>query len=504
MTTGAAISLSLISHTNAGKTTLARTLLSQSVGEVRDEAHVTLASTAYPLIDTALGDQLVLWDTPGFGDSARLVKRLRQHDGNPIGWFMAQVWDRFSDQTFWLNQLAVRNTREQADVVLYLVNAAEEPADAGYLAPELSVLEWIGKPVIVLLNQTGARRPREEEAHDEARWRSHLKQWPHVRTVLTLDAFARCWVQEFALFDSVDAVLDPARRGPFARLSQAWRDRRMAQFAQAMRALALPLAQAACDHEPMAPSSMRAKALQLTGLAGGPNADSAQVRAMSAMAGRLQAGVQQSMQRLIAIHGLEGKAAVEVVEQMARDVQVDAPVNAGRAALFGGAMSGALTGVAADLALGGLSFGAGMLTGAVLGAFGGAGLARGFNTIRHKSQTVIRWNVDFLQQQVGGALLRYLAVAHYGRGRGEWQQRVYPEFWHTLAAKTAADHVHALEGVWELRDGPQGELTDALVRVFDDMARAALDALYPGALPVADASAEGQPALPEQVPEPDR
>ena len=35
------ISLSLVSHTNVGKTTLARTLLSQSVGEVRDEPHVT-------------------------------------------------------------------------------------------------------------------------------------------------------------------------------------------------------------------------------------------------------------------------------------------------------------------------------------------------------------------------------------------------------------------------------------------------------------------------------
>lgn len=484
MTTGATISLSLISHTNAGKTTLARTLLGQSVGEVRDAAHVTVASTAYPLITTAQGDQLVLWDTPGFGDSARLVKRLRQH-GNPIGWFMSQVWDRFRDQTFWLNQLAVRNTREQADVVLYLVNMAEEPADAGYLAPELAVLEWIGKPVLVLLNQTGTRRPPQEEARDEERWRAHLQQWSQVRSVLTLDAFARCWVQEFALFDSVDAVLDPVRRAPFARLSEAWRARRMAQFEQAMRALAQPLAQAACDHEAMPPTSMREKALRLTGLARGREAG-AQGRAMAAMAARLQESLQQGMQQLIAIHGLEGKAAEEVVEQVARDVQVDAPLDEGKAALLGGAMSGAVSGVAADLATGGLSLGAGMLTGAVLGAFGGAGLARGFNTMRHKSQTVIRWEPAFLQQQVGSALLRYLAVAHYGRGRGEWQQRIYPEFWHALAFKTAADHVHALDGVWELRDGPVDALADALAQVFDDMARAALETLYPGMLQMTD------------------
>jgi hypothetical protein len=47
-----AIALSLISHTNAGKTTLARTLLGRDVGEVRDAPHVTTEATPYPLIET--------------------------------------------------------------------------------------------------------------------------------------------------------------------------------------------------------------------------------------------------------------------------------------------------------------------------------------------------------------------------------------------------------------------------------------------------------------------
>jgi hypothetical protein len=402
------ISLSLISHTNAGKTTLARTLLSQTVGEVRDAAHVTLDATVYPLIDTPQGDELVLWDTPGFGDSARLVKRLRQQ-GNPIGWFMTQVWDRFRDQTFWLNQSAVRNTRDQADVVLYLVNVAEEPKDAGYLAPELSVLEWIGKPVIVLLNQTGPRRPREQEAQAEIQWRETLRQWPQVHAVLALDAFARCWVQEFAFFHSVAAVLDKLQQPAFGRLSQAWQARRMAQFAQAMQALVMPLAHAVMDSEPLAATSLREKALRLAGLADDKGGGT-QAKAMTAMAARLQLGLQSGMQQLIAIHGLEGRAAAEVIEQVERNVRVDAPLDEGKAALMGGAVSGALTGVATDIATGGLSLGAGMLTGAVLGAFGGAGIARGFNTMRHKSQTLIRWDGAFLQQQVRASVLRYLAV----------------------------------------------------------------------------------------------
>ena len=43
------INLSLVSHTNIGKTTLARTLLMQDVGEVADRAHVTEDTDAHVL-----------------------------------------------------------------------------------------------------------------------------------------------------------------------------------------------------------------------------------------------------------------------------------------------------------------------------------------------------------------------------------------------------------------------------------------------------------------------
>ena len=44
------VTLSLISHTNVGKTTLARTLLRREIGEVRDQSHVTTIAEAHPLI----------------------------------------------------------------------------------------------------------------------------------------------------------------------------------------------------------------------------------------------------------------------------------------------------------------------------------------------------------------------------------------------------------------------------------------------------------------------
>ena len=72
------ISLSLVSHTNVGKTTLMRTLLREDVGEVADRPHVTEAAEAGVLAETPEGDRMRLWDTPGLGDSARLLNVLAE------------------------------------------------------------------------------------------------------------------------------------------------------------------------------------------------------------------------------------------------------------------------------------------------------------------------------------------------------------------------------------------------------------------------------------------
>jgi GTPase Era involved in 16S rRNA processing len=149
------VNLSLISHTNAGKTTLARTILQQDVGEVRDAAHVTEVATGYIMVQSG-EDTLMLWDTPGFGDTARLVTRLRLA-GNPIGWLLSQVWDRFRDRPLWSSQQAVRNARDEADVVLYLVNASEDPVGAAYVPLEMEVLSFIGKPVGLCSTRRAAR-----------------------------------------------------------------------------------------------------------------------------------------------------------------------------------------------------------------------------------------------------------------------------------------------------------------------------------------------------------
>ena len=143
------IHLSLVSHTNIGKTTLARTLLSRDIGEVADRAHVTETTDDYVLARSPEGAELILWDTPGFGNSVALAKRLAGRS-NPVGWFLSEVWDRMANKTQWLNQRALKHVKDVSSVVLYLVNATELPETAPYLRAEMHILEWILKPVIVL------------------------------------------------------------------------------------------------------------------------------------------------------------------------------------------------------------------------------------------------------------------------------------------------------------------------------------------------------------------
>lgn len=477
------INLSLVSHTNTGKTTLARSLIGRDVGEIRDEAHVTALAERYRMIETAEGDALDLWDTPGFGDSARLVQRLRQQ-GNPVGWFLTEVWDRWRDRPFWSSQQALRNVREEADVVLYLVNASERPGDAGYVAPEMEILAWLGKPVLVLLNQLGEPRPGEQDRADEDAWRQHLAGHPFVQRVLPLDAFARCWVQEFTLLDAVGSALPDSRRTSFNSLEEAWRQRRLQQFRASMEILGEFLATCSRDHERLSDEGLGGSLRRLGQIVGLDGTSDIREQAMARLAERLEREVRRTTDQLIELHGLAGRAAEEVLARVSSDFAAREKLGEGRAAALGGILSGALSGLAADLAAGGLTLGGGALVGAVLGAIGSAGAAKAVNLVRGTDSSEVRWSADSLQRLSVTALLRYLAVAHYGRGRGEWRQGEYPGHWRPLIEEELQLRQGALGAAWSQRgenaDESGRRIPDALAEILADTTRALLSRLYPG------------------------
>ena len=464
------LNLSLVSHTNVGKTTLARTLVRGDVGDVLDQAHVTEVNESYTLLETATGERLELWDTPGFGDSARLLRRLKG-ESSGLGWLVMQVWDRFSDRAMYSSQQAIKNVRDQADVVLYLVNAAEAPEDAGYLALEMEILGWVEKPVLILLNQTGPARPAVEREADLDRWKQHTARFKCVRGVLELDAFSRSWVQEGLLFERVGELLPAERASLLQRLLNVWREQTEEVFDLSMNALATHLAQTAADREELAGS--------------GPDLlNSGRRNAMKNLARRVEQSLATASEALIRLHELEGVAPSEVQAKIEDYVLPPDEKQVWKRGAIGGIVSGAITGLGADLAVGGLSFGGGFVAGAILGALGVTGATRGMDIWKGRDRTQkAAWTAEFLEGLFEDACLRYLAVAHFGRGTGSYTERREPAFWREAIKVAMESGRGARQDAWaDARGGKPGEvasIVESLRPVISDVCRRVLEGELP-------------------------
>lgn len=428
------IHLSLVSHTNIGKTTLARTLLGRDIGEVADRAHVTETTDDYVLARTPEGCELVLWDTPGFGNSVALAKRLEGR-ANPVGWFLSEVWDRVANKSLWLNQKALKHVKETSSVVLYLANATELPDSAPYVSAELRILEWIGKPVIVLLNQMGGPKLPETEQADVDRWKDVMSAYPIVSSVLPMDAFARCWVQEYTLFDAIAKALPEELHATFDALRKVWSRKRQAAYNASIQALAHYLQKLASDQEVVESASIKDQIRLLgkrLGLFKNETNEDPIGAAQTALASRASDEFCSLTDRLIAINSLTGKGIrKELLRRMQSDWEVTSSVPITQTAVVGAVSTGAASGLAADLTTGSLSLGLGTLIGAVIGALGGAGIAVAYNHKKEISGTRVTWSEYALKNFTINSILLYLAVAHYGRGRGNWKESEYPAQWKT-------------------------------------------------------------------------
>ena len=480
------VSLSLVSHTNAGKTTLARTLLGRDIGEVRDAPHVTEFADAHGLVETSQGDRLLLWDTPGFGDSVRLVRRLRQSE-HPIGRFLSEVWDRWSDRPFWASQQAIRNVRDEADVLLYLVNASESIEAAGYVAA--------GDGAARLDRQAGrgaaqparrAARRRRRSRRGGALARQPLRVRPRARRPA-----ARC--VRALLGPGADAVR--GRRGgaargerpAMARLVAAWRARRVATFDDSVQAIAASLARIATMSETVPEAGGARARLRQAGAAIGIGSAEPGPAALAqrSLAARLDDEVRANTRELLALHGLGGAAEGEIRERLAAGYDLRLRLDETQAAMWGGAVTGALVGLKADLLSGGLTLGGGLIAGGVLGALGSAGLARCVNLVRGTGRSFVAWNAAALDTMTEAALLRLLAVEHFGRGRGDWVQGEAPRHWAGVVAAALAPLREAIDAAWSERPsktaGDEAALAARLAPIVGEAARASLRDLYPDA-----------------------
>jgi GTPase Era involved in 16S rRNA processing len=345
------LTIAVVGHTNTGKTSLVRTLThDRGFGEVRDQGGTTRRIVSGELV-ARNGARIELFDSPGLESAPELLDWLDRrdadrHDGP------ARIRQLVGDSrvaTRFDHEARVLELMLGVDVALYVVDA-REPVLEKY-QDELAVLGLCAKPIVAILNFTASADSRESE------WREALAR-VQLHTVLAFDAAVRDPATELSLFEKLNSQLDR-----HTAVLSAWLDHRREEERRRLEAAletvaALLLDVAAFVREVPADS------------------DADQRRAWREMRETIDRREQACVDTLLELY------------RFGRDDYDDAglPLSDGRwrANLFdpetlrhyglkasGYAAVGAGAGAAIDVGTGGLSLGAGTLTGAALGASAG-------------------------------------------------------------------------------------------------------------------------------------
>ena len=203
-----------------------------------------------------------------------------------------------------------------------------------------------------------------------------------------------------------------------------------------------------------------------------------QDRAMGNLIARLNQATVESTREMLILHQLDPTDAGKINERVRENFAVRGPIDKAQAGLLGAVISGAATGLSADVMAGGLTLGGGALLGGVVGALTFAGAAWGFNSSTDRNQAAVQFTDAFMRNLVVVGILRYLAVAHFGRGRGNFVQNEAPAFWQEEVEQAVAQHDAALVALWSdlRRDRAGGDAATGLIK---QIATATLVRLYP-------------------------
>jgi len=188
--------------------------------------------------------------------------------------------------------------------------------------------------------------------------------------------------------------------------------------------------------------------------------------------------------QLIELHGLSGETA-HTIQSRLEDVTVPGERKPWEEESFwNGLVSGAAAGFASDIATGGLSHGIFTIGGAILGALGGTAYAKSQD---EDDPNRISWMSEFLNRQTRDALLGYLAVTHYGRGRGDYSDpREFPLFWQQETERIMKDKNETLHHHWKqsqttVGPNPNEQPRAQLVQCLTEMTTAIFLTFYPEA-----------------------
>lgn len=358
------LALAVVGHTNAGKTSLLRTLARRrEFGEVSDRPGTTRHAEAIALM---LDGQPVLSfiDTPGLEDPIGLLTVLQAGLQGPGPGPGPRPSPPERIQAFLAGPLATGDFEQEAKVLraaggvaaLLHVIDCREPVLPKYRS-EMEILSWCARPVLPVLNFCEAAGAR------AADWTAALADYG-LHAVLRFDAVAPFVGAELRLYEALKTLV-PAHAERFDELLEFLALERLDRRAASLAVLAELLLQAA---------SLRHQAPRRT--LDDANARAALVTGLhEALSRRSRAAVAQWLE----IHAFSPEDA-ELVLAPFHDGRWEAdlfnPEHLRRAgqALGAGAALGAGIGLAADLALAGLSLG----TGTAIGAAIGGGLSQGW------------------------------------------------------------------------------------------------------------------------------
>jgi len=418
------------------------------------------------LVGTPQGDALRLLDLSGLQAPAS-----EPAPGRGAGWrqwWRGQVGAGPRDAGGGSADGALATARQLGDVVLHVVGA---PGDLPAAAP---LLQWLGKPVLVLVNRPGSAAPGEPGllALSEA----GVREQGLDAQVLSFDDFARCWVQERALLDAIARRLPESSRAGFERLAAAWDGRHRVRFARSMSAIAEHLLFAARQVQEVPSGGLTVKILVPAERQAQANARQA---AMDEVVRRLDVSAGEMFSRLRVLHGVDASTAVALQQQLQQKFLVQRSVDRPQAGMAGAA-TGAAMGASVDLLVGGLTLGAAAALGALVGGSAGYIAAAWKSRSTASGGAAVQLSDEMLQAITEAALLRYLAVAQHGRAPDGSPDEL-ASAWKAQVVAAVEAHREQLTPFWNaVRTQPDaGRLAGGFIRELETIARQVLDRLYP-------------------------
>jgi hypothetical protein len=198
-----AIKVAVVGHTNAGKTSLIRTLLRDDhFGHVDDSAGTTRSveqSSIYADDEVILS----LFDTPGLEDSSALLEVLDELSASIptatppelLKAFIARQ-DHYADFD---QEIKVLRQSLSSDVLLYIIDVREPLL--GKYRDEIEILSKAGKPILPVFNFIAG--------HDQAlaRWREQMALF-NLHAALEFDTVAFDFKAEKRLYQKLQSLLE--------------------------------------------------------------------------------------------------------------------------------------------------------------------------------------------------------------------------------------------------------------------------------------------------------